>query len=432
MSDKSMQAFISRILPAANVESVTALPAVSRVQRVYKVTLSDGALLVLSLPPPPMMRLLRSETAPVTLEAAVLQWIARQLRLSDGPNTNLQDYLPQLITNEVDDETSIEYNLTRPTKGTAISSLSTPLTTSERKSLAYQVGSLIRQFSSLESTSRRFGRAIAVLSSQIAVRNAELTRTPELGSGETWSAAFHSLLEAALRDGEDMAVSINYSAIRRHFQRLKHVLDGVTIPRLVVVDAADDSNIMVLRSSEPAVENHDSSLRESPIPIASKSSQNVRHSERDDDEASATVTPGGIAITGLSELSNCVFGDPLYATVFSDNPSQELLRGFNGLLEQAELPLHHISDLIEDKENASTRLLLYECYHSIVRINREFYRPKPGSSLRELAARKQLSTTLSRLEQTDDHGRQRRRRLSGEMSPAKRVRPGGGDHNDDD
>lgn len=54
----------------------------------------------------------------------------------------------------------------------------------------------------------------------------------------------------------------------------------------------------------------------------------------------------------------------------------------------------------------------------------EYYRPQNDSSKKELAARKHLSSVLAQLEELDDMGRQRRRRPSGEMSPAKRPRSG--------
>lgn len=128
-----------------------------------------------------------------------------------------------------------------------------------------------------------------------------------------------------------------------------------------------------------------------------------------------------IEVTGLRQWSNCVFGDPLMATVFSKRPnlSDDFWRGFdNPLLGETT------ASIIEDRDNAHVRMLLYECYHAVVTLVGEYYRPQTDSSRRELAARKHLGNVLARLEELDDRGQQRRRRMSGEMSPAKRPRSG--------
>jgi hypothetical protein len=128
-----------------------------------------------------------------------------------------------------------------------------------------------------------------------------------------------------------------------------------------------------------------------------------------------------IEVTGLRQWSNCVFGDPLLATIFSKRPrpTDDFWRGFD-----KPLPGETTASIIEDRDNAHIRMLLYECYHAVVTLVGEYYRPQTDSSRRELAARKHLGNVLARLEELDDRGQQRRRRMSGEMSPAKRPRSG--------
>ncbi|KAK0610494.1 hypothetical protein B0T17DRAFT_544728 [Bombardia bombarda] len=230
------------------------------------------------------------------------------------------------------------------------------------------------------------------------------------GGTASWSMAFHSMLESILRDGEDMAVMVAYGTIRRHFRRLRHLLDEVTVPRVVVVDAAEGGNVLVDFDPESGEE-------------------------------------GLVRISGLRDWSYCVFGDPLLASVFSDEPppSEEFLAGFNNgnggkwssgeeetetetETETSAAGMALNRDLIEDTETAGTRLLLYQMYHATVSIVKEFYRPRTQSSRRELEARKRLTEALARLEQVHEDPKRRHQRPNGEMSPAKRARQddGGG------
>ncbi|KAF4493345.1 hypothetical protein FAGAP_10537 [Fusarium agapanthi] len=461
--ESSVLSLLNGISPRLAVEELEVVPS-ARLQRLYNVKVTEGPNLLLALPPPAVIRLLRSEKSTLGTEAAVLKWlsaVAGERKICSGPGakettsrtvetpvvneTNprlLAGYLPTLVRHEsIGGVLPVEYNLIRPPRGTPISTLSRPLDSREQCSVDFQTGQLLRRISSQVSPTRRFGIAADVLSVPPSVvhhppRRFEGSLTDSKGTN-SWRVAFHSLLESVLRDGEDLTIMFNYNNIRHHFERFQHLLDAVTKPRLVILDAGEDSNTLIHRpydSEEKSILPKEVQPQPKLGKGVSRKSDNdgkVRQDYRivfqDDtsrkEEYMITDEPSQnpIEVTGLRQWSNCVFGDPLMATVFSKRPnlSDDFWRGFDN-----PLPGETTVSLIEDRDNAHIRMLLYECYHAVVTLVGEYYRPQTDSSRRELATRKHLGNLLARLEELDDRGQQRRRRMSGEMSPAKRPRSG--------
>lgn len=241
---------------------------------------------------------------------------------------------------------------------------------------------------------------------------------------------------------------ISYANIRKHFGRWGYALDAVKEPRLVVIDAGEDGNTLVsrtLRSGSKAISS-DHGVKSSHQKSKSPKQAAEKHSSSDqprgpvcvqnaqdvkDMAVSDPVDKPHIQVTGLRQWTNCIFGDPLIALIFNNHPSREFWSGFEKPLFEEGVALT-TSSLIEDEANAHVRLLLYECYHSVVAIVREFYRPQHDSSKRELTARKRLGNVLAKLDELSDEGSSRRRRMSGEMSPAKRPKSDEGDDHDNE
>lgn len=501
----------SAVPSAAAVDKIRAVPS-PRHQRHYEAQLSDGSVLLLHLPLPLMVKLLRSErAASVSAEAAVLAWIGdlnddhddreeyecesggssavtcgprdgnpqqtpgRQLVLGargstdtarsrgDHPDVVPRDnvpFIPALVAHSpAHTLAGPEFNVVRPSRGSLLAGLTPPLTPAERAAVDFQNGRLLRRLSRMRSPSGKFGPALGVLGRREPSPPKRIGVPGAGGGGSgsaracvprgsvTWAAAFAALLEGVLRDGEDMHVTLPYSSIRQHFWRLEHALGAVTNACLVVVDAGEDDNTLVVRkaslpiagSSAKRLERNSSQRRRK----KSGSEEDAKGMGRSKDgkdrkRPAGTITPdqddtGGedsdpgiiysstntdenIIVTGMRDWSNCVFGDPLFATAFHRNPNGNLWSGFTSPTGGDTGP-----SSIEDEAHAETRLLLYECYHTITRVVREFYRPSKDSSKRELAARKELSGVMARLERVSD-GSLRRRRPSGEMSPAKRYK----------
>ncbi|KAI1495659.1 hypothetical protein F5X99DRAFT_114425 [Biscogniauxia marginata] len=421
-SPESIRALVRDVIPNVVVESIST-SATSQLQRIFTIKISDGRVLSLRLAPL-ASGLLRYEQWPILSEARLTGWIFRvsaeqsaekseepRKQGTDGSDWNgaspekgegadpkvfhsvrrrMLRYLPNLVAHSsTPTELSSAFNIFEPTIGTPISSLSRPLTTTERDLVNFQKGQLMRYISEFTSPNGKFGLAVATLE---PLMSAELQgQQPSVGCDglKTWKKAFHSLLEAILRDAEDQSVAISYETIRGHFHRLSHLLDTITTPRLVVLDAAEDNNVLVSRLSE----------------------------ERGDISSTTSTASSEpcIAVTGLCDWSNSVFGDPLFATAFTQDPTPAFIRGFRkspstSLSCDATTKDSKIADddednvdddntsPIEDRENAPIRLLLYECYHATAAVVRQFYRPGADSSEREIAARRRLTAVLARLE----------------------------------
>ncbi|GKT82819.1 hypothetical protein Ct61P_00669 [Colletotrichum tofieldiae] len=427
-----------------------------------------------------MVKLLRSERASVISEAAVLKWLAGMAieqpllqertpepddlpepssklakRAKGGGSTfdvaavKLGALIPTLISHTAAlSELGLEYNLLKPTRGTPISELNPPLSPSERRTIDYQIGQLYRQLCKHVSPTGRFGPAFAVLPSTVPPSATDPTKTArqdvdtrlmESKGVQSWTMAFHSMLEAVLRDGEDMQVMMGYGTIRRHFKRLEHTLDGIKTPRLVAVDVGKDINTLALRKlRRGGTASFVSGKSNGALNDVPRSNGRDAGSEEDADyetgsesENAATAALyhyNDITMTGMKDWSNFVFGDPLFAHNFGRDPSSDFLAGFGGDSRvQGTIPSIFSSDMIEDKERAPVRLLLYDCYHTITHIAKGYFRPQKDSHGRELEARKRLNAILAKLEALDDTGVRRGRRPSGELSPAKRSKSGGKD-----
>lgn len=99
----------------------------------------------------------------------------------------------------------------------------------------------------------------------------------------SWRQAFMSILDALLIDAEDMMLSLPYAQIKQHMNRLSPVLNGVHDARLVLINLGSPESVFI-----------DVNTKE---------------------------------VTGILDFSNTVWGDPLFARMFT-NPSSALMEGF--------------------------------------------------------------------------------------------------------
>lgn len=449
----SVKAIVENSVPGVQVETISLMPT-NRLLRSFKIKLADERTLLLNLPPPPSSRLLRSEQWLLRTESVVVEWLLEDVCSRRGPNTrrlgetdleghssdkspqrgwinqatldalslngdHLVDYLPTLIKHSsTSTKTAPAFNLFEPTPGEPISSLGATLNNVEREAIDFQKGILLRRIVKTISPNGRFGPAVTVLghpqaseSDQKAVQETKL----DFDGAESWRTTFHLLLEGVLRDGEDLAVTMSYELVRTTFRKFGHLLDSVKTPRLVVYDSEDDDIVLVSRPEK--AQGHE----------PSKQGPKAETNTKDEDVST-------FKITGLQDWSNCIFGDPLFATVFS-HATPEFDRGFQQPDEthikkededNNNKQQRQHNDIIEDPENAPTRILLYECYHATVAIVRQFYRPDAGSSERELAARRRLVAALAKLEHigVGESTGKRPRRPSRDDWPTKRPRSG--------
>ncbi|KAL5597040.1 hypothetical protein BROUX41_006293 [Berkeleyomyces rouxiae] len=359
------------------------------------------------------------------------------------------------------------YNIKKSPWGTAVSHMKPPLSQRERKSVDFQVGGMLQKLARLQSPTGQFGPVTNVLNGPHCQSQFCFDHVQDW-TANTWELAFHRLLEGALRDGEDLYVTLPFNSIRTNVERFLPLLRHVTRPSLVCVDAGIDGNTLALRDEDMLRLSPPEQMRMSSL-VKDARSRMMQYDEgyRSRKPASMYASAGqplpdrtiydpNVTVTGLVDWSICVFGDPLFAEVFSYQPSSDLLQGFNDPMNYPELPMsqntsyrsssmsHQYSEqwsgLVEDSQNAYVRILLYECYHAVSRITAQFARPKTANTATEMAARRRLMLAISKLDALDDNGipiargspsphkarpttmPPNHRRPSGEMSPAKRPR----------
>lgn len=476
--DLAARSLVASSLPGFVLASLEPL-AIARSHRMYHATSTDGDRVRFAFPPSPAVRILRFERFLVRSEAAVLHFLSSGPRQRDDrhqsqsfdapqqpalsspedPSNPLIKYLPRILEYGTVRQKSgglLEYTLVRPSRGETVSALTRPLSRDETISVHYQAGRLLRHLASFTSPSGEFGGARDVLSlTGLPTCAEEASSEAEAGAPRTWgfscwSDGFLSLMEAALRDLEDMKVHIGYDAIRHHCHRFKHLLNAVKRPSFVLLNIFDDYNLLVARReppSRPAPCRDDSN----PDGLSTMEGMMPTTAERDpsrpqDGSPAATAKEGAgssepshgddakeelrsstpISVTGVQDWSNCVFGDPLIAQAFSEHACEGFWRAFTdppsnmGCGSTASGAVD--ANPIEDHGHAHVRIYLYECYHAVLDIAREYVRPKRNGHDRDLVARKLLVNAVRKLNDLDDAGHPRHDPPADEGSPAKKTK----------
>lgn len=451
-----LRALISSAAPEFAIEDLEMVPSTKPCIH-YFATAPDEDSLMLSLLPR-TTRLLRSEYLPITSSAVLLCWLTGppdkpcpavhagdtepdETDLAAGGENGtkrrvlcrtkglpLLQFLPRLIKHGSATHVGCrnEYLLTRPVVGTTVAALSRPLNRTERKHVDFQIGQLLRRISSQLSPNGKFGTAVGILSPDPASPGSSWNRaaTPDLSSRhDRWSDAFRYMLESTLRDAEDFNVTIPYDSIRDHVSRFRHFLDAVTSPCLVAIDAGEDTNTLVSPATRRPVQESGCRLTGDRPPEHDKRGHGDDALNANESTEAIARAEGPMQVTGIREWSNCVFGDPLFASVLSRRASPEIWDGFKSALWENGLEVFDAGpDPFEDPRNAESRRLLYECYHAATAIVREYYRRCSDSDDREMPARKRLTQALRKLDNMDNMGKERRPHPTGEVSPAKRPK----------
>lgn len=386
---RRLKEILSHVVPNATLNTAEELPS-PQLPRLYTLNMSDDRKLLLSFAPSLAVRLLRHEATILSSEATLVYFVGESIQaleveacpgsqVDSSPSTILSAVVPKLIKHSPNNrEMAYPYSIFEPTIGTPLSTLSIYLSLSERRLVDKQVGSMVRGLASLTSPSGTFGTVTRVIPDPFGPTS---QTTPVTTGCKTWIEAFNGLLEGILRDGEDVAVLLPYEVIRAHMQRLSWRLEAIKTPRLVVLDAGSDTNVMIKRSSE---------------------------------EGSSVLKSESVRFTGLRVWSQGIFGDPLICNCFEE-PSEGFLEGWR----------EGDDEIIEDSENAEVRLLLYRCFRAVVSIVTEYYRPQGDSSRRELEGRRRLTSALADLEKIDlavNDAFKRARSLSNEAESSKKPK----------
>jgi len=421
-----LRSILSRVHPEkdATLTSFSEVPS-PKLSRLYALNMSDSSVLLLSFAPTLAMRLLRHEQAIQASEAALLSFLAAKIRNSSldsnpsplssnkisfpstaeclGSRTSsaslpIISILPEILAHSTNPrELSLPYTIfSCIPPGAPLSSLSIYLTLPERRTVDRQIGALVGSLSLITAPAESFGPVAKVLANSKPTTNQTKTLS-EVASGgsKTWSEAFRSILEGVLRDAEDVSLLLPYDDIRQHFFRLAWRLDSVLTPRLVVIDAGEETNVLVERNADSHGEG---SASRKPATMAGES---------------------GARVTGLRDWSQGIFGDPLFAKCF-DAPSEAFKEGWKQGVGEEEASFDC------GCEGTKERLLMYRCYHAILSIVTEHYRPQHDSSRRELEGRKKLTKALREMEKVDpsllDEHKRGRSTSSSSAEASKRLK----------
>lgn len=439
----------------------------------YVATSSEEEQFMLTVVPK-STKLLRMEQSSIRSEAILLQWLSNSHGTSladerernhkgperaapDGigeskPSPSIFEFktsLPRVIKHgRAKIPNDVEFLLTKRVQGAVLSSTVNPLSKHQQRCIDFQIGKLIHNLSSYQSPSGQFGIASAVLEADIQHKNNTVSQTAgakaaNIPAFTCWSEAFLSLLESVLRDAEDIAVSLQYEKIRQNASRFKDVLDEVTVPSLVVLDAGEPFNTRIVLPG-------DSAVRELKTPVQ-QYSETCFKAEKPQPAAGPLLTPKTpvlgppkanemelkttpLPITmysnpdipkviGIQDWHNSVFGDPMFTSVLTKNENTDIWGGFVSQLGHNESKaLKQAMYLAKDLRHVDVRRLLYECYHSVAAIVTEYYRMSVDGDDRELPARRRLVQALARLEDLDVLGRKMHPRPGSAHSAAKRQK----------
>ncbi|KAF1920282.1 hypothetical protein BDU57DRAFT_508493 [Ampelomyces quisqualis] len=308
----SIQRVMSTVFRSSKVTVQQAERLQGWLHQVYMLRLADGSSLTLKCPPTSNVRLLRHEKNFLETERTTLETLHEYTQLP----------IPQVIKYDSQGGAlGSPYLMTTHLPGRRLSELACNLTPSERRSIDRTLGSYVGELTALSAT--QFGMTHRVFAKK---------------GCNTWKEAFLALLEATLRDGEDMLVTIPYDSIRYYIGANSHFLEEATQPRLVALNVCDEENVLI-----------------------------DEHTKK---------------VTGLLGFSNVIWGDPLMSGGIADGSDAF----FEGLGERPA-----------NTEGIKARLLMYAAYRSTVLIVAHHYRTH--HNVDELDARRSLSHALNALAQ---------------------------------
>ncbi|OAA41618.1 hypothetical protein BBO_05604 [Beauveria brongniartii RCEF 3172] len=221
------------------------------------------------------------------------------------------------------------------------------------------------------------------------------------------------MLHSAIQDAQASQITASYDSIRRCLHRFAHALDAVIEPRLVLIDAGLDQNVLVAMQ-EADGDNSDMSDNES------GASEKSNDSDSSDSSSNAATQ---IKVTGLREWIKPIFGDPLLNIRLSQTNSEHVVLGFSTPLADTLDDMKEVSEsLSQNRQYAQIRLNLYRVYHALNAISVEYIRRDDDSDPRELRARKALVEAVRELEALDEAEASKRRRQLLEVATSKRQR----------
>lgn len=215
----SIQKVIRHVFRSSNITVQQVEHLQGRLHQVFLTKLGDGSALVLKYPPTCNTRMLRHEKHTLETERKTLETLHEYTQL---PIPRIIKYDSQGV------ELGSPFLMMSHIPGRRLSDLSSYLSTTERNAIDRTLGAYVRSLTTLSAT--QFGMTHRVFAKK---------------GSSSWREAFLALLESALRDAEDMMLTVPYDFMRYHVGRHSHYLDEVTEPRLVALHVCDPQNILI-------------------------------------------------------------------------------------------------------------------------------------------------------------------------------------------
>jgi len=215
----SIQKTIQGVFRSTKVTVKEAECLTGRLHQVYLARLADGSALVLKYPPHRSTRALRHERYGLETEHKTLE-ILRGFQDLPVP----QAYKYKARGGNLDSS----FLLMSYVPGTRLADLLPRLSAKQRSAIDYTLGTYVRALTMLTATS--FGTTHEVFSKK---------------GRSTWRETFLALLESALRDGEDMLVTLPYDSIRYYINQHAHELDDVKTPYMIPLGMCDPQNVLI-------------------------------------------------------------------------------------------------------------------------------------------------------------------------------------------
>lgn len=201
------------------VQQAERLPG--RLHQVYLAKITDGSTFVLKCPPHASFRMLRHEKHELDTELKTLRHL-REYGSGQLPVPEVYDY------KEHGGVLGSQFLLMTYLPGRKLSEMLPYLSGQERKTIDRTLGSWVRSITAL--TARQFGMTHDVFADK---------------GSQSWREAFRSLVESALRDCEDLLVTLPYESIRYCIQQHLRALDEVQTPCMVAMGMCDPEKVLV-------------------------------------------------------------------------------------------------------------------------------------------------------------------------------------------
>lgn len=222
ISKKLLSVLQQHFLLPIHVEGVS--PLARHLHALYLVRLSNEIRLLLKCTSRPTTPLLRREHLMLDTEARALSLL----------NRDHIPFIPRLLHYDLSGGLlGPSFLIRHRISGSNLKDIHAQLTNQERMAIDRSLGLLAKRIG--QHVSGSFG---------------SLGQAANSKGKKCWREAFLLLFEGILRDAEDVFVNIPYGEIRYQVSRKSSALDGVSTPRLVVVNLGQPSHVLVSPESK--------------------------------------------------------------------------------------------------------------------------------------------------------------------------------------